>query len=124
MNRNTIYHKIFGLLRDCKKSNEWLHEMLPLWVGKSSLKELSQMELDAIITALENVKKVKPFIENYRTEKQAKYINFLKSKLKLSTEKLNGFILHTTGDKNSVDELTLNTATAVINGLKNILLGK
>jgi hypothetical protein len=114
------YKHIYALLKAVKKDNEWLHSMLPEWVGKSSLKDLTPDEYNKVVKALESAKASRPAQYGERTEKQLKLILFYKEKLRMTPSALNAFILRTTGDKSSTDDLKIAEASAVINGLMKL----
>jgi hypothetical protein len=118
------YRKIYALLKSIGKTNEWLHEMLVEWTGKSHLRELTQDEYNTVVKALENAKNTRPYEYGDRTEKQLRLILFYKQKLRMKTESLNAFILRTTGDKHNTDELKIADASAVINGLMKLKIRK
>lgn len=114
--------KIFATLRSTGKDSEWLHDMLPEWTGKSSVRQLTSPEADTVIKNL-TLSAAAPSVNfRFRTQKQFGKIMVLKGKLTFNSDHLNKFIFHTTGSKHNINELSVSEASAVINGLNNILL--
>ncbi|HMQ79200.1 MAG TPA: hypothetical protein PKE39_04445 [Ignavibacteria bacterium] len=128
---------IFGLAKDCKLSNDQLHDLMPSWSGAHSLKQnaCTKAQADKIIEALKAMKDNtvdgvacppqsrvstgnigKP---GFITQNQYTAINKICAAKKWNIEHLNNFIKHTTGTL-TADELTMKEASAVITGLKKI----
>ena len=141
---NPITHQqlrmIFGLAKDCKLSNDQLHDLMPDWSGAHSLKQDSctKAQADKIIEALqamkekaclpltkgESAQREGVFTGNigkpgFITQKQFTAINKICAAKKWNIEHLNNFIKHTTGTL-TADKLTMREASAVITGLKKI----
>lgn len=119
---NAQKSKIFATLKSAGKDSEWLHDMLPEWTGKSSVRALSSDEANTVIKNLIASAAAPAVNFGFRTDKQFRKIMAMKSKLTFNNEQLNKFIFHTTQKKHSVDELSIAEASAVINGMNSILL--
>lgn len=117
------YKRIYACLKSCGEDNEFLHDMLPEWTGKSSLKELTADEINTVCKNLMSKAAVAPKGVNYRTQKQYGKIMALAGRIGYDTARLNGFIQKTTGKQN-VNRLSVPDAGAVITGLSKIALGK
>lgn len=121
---NLQIKKIFACLKQTGKDNEWLHDMLPEWTKKTSVRSLNSAEADTVIKNLVKSAAAPTVNYRFRTQKQFGKIITLKSKLDYSDDKLAGFVYHTTGTKHKLDELSVSDASAVINGLEKVLLLK
>ena len=109
---------IYVCLKEVKKDNEFLHDNMPAWVGKSSVKDLSTNDVTVVIRNLKKVGEATPIVSGSPTSGQLYAIKRLSEDLEYSPEQLSGFILRTTKNKTTVETLTFTDASAVIAGLR------
>jgi len=109
---------IYACLKSVNKDNDFLHEYMPLWVGKSSVKDLNTNDVIVILTNLNKIGEKTPITSGSPTSGQLYRIRKLSEDLGLNEVELNKFLLRTTKNKSSVATLTFTDASAVITGLR------
>lgn len=120
--------KIFALQKDLALSYDTLHEYMRDWSGATSLKSESCTAAQAskIIEALDAMQSqttLKPRAHGEATAKQIHAIRQIARGKGWDTKRLNGFIKHTTGCS-SLDSISSANASAVITGLKKMVVTK
>ena len=122
---------IYAMARDLKIDNESLHELTAAWCGITSLKSNSctKAQAQVIIDCLKKLQDTpagtpaQTAAPGGATPEQLNAIRKIAQSKGWNTERLNGFIKHTTGCA-SLDGISSANASRVITGLKKFTVTK